>query len=74
MTLYHLASNQSLSYKCEKKWFDKVKVNKNDLIIATFKTKEKMKYVGYDPIKQKDMYAKTGEYENIVKMYQVIKE
>lgn len=74
MTLYHLASNQSLSYKCEKKWFDKVKVNKNDLIIATFKTKEKMKYVGYDPIKQKDMYTKTGEYENIVKMYQVIKE
>ena len=74
MTLYHLASNQSLSYKCEKKWFDKVAVHKNDLIIATFKTKEKMKYVGYDPIKQKDMYAKTGEYENIVKMYQVIKE
>ena len=74
MTLYHLASNQSLSYKCEKKWFDKVRVDKNDLIIATFKTKEKMKYVGYDPIKQKDMYTKTGEYENIVKMYQVIKE
>lgn len=74
MTLYHLASNQSLSYKCEKKWFDKVKVNKNDLIIATFKPKEKMKYVGYDPTTDKHLYTKTGEYENIIKMYQIIKE
>lgn len=74
MTLYHLASNQSLSYKCEKKWFDKVAVHKNDLIIATFKPKEKMKYVGYDPMTDKHLYTKTGEYENIIKMYQIITE
>ena len=72
MTLYHLASNQSIQYKCDKKWATKVPCKKNDLIIASFRTKEKMKHVGYDEQRQKDLYAKTGEYENIVKMYQKI--
>ena len=42
MTLYHLASNQSLYHiNAKRSGLIKVKVNKNDLIIATFKQKEK---------------------------------
>ena len=74
MTLYHLASNQSFQYKCDKKWYNKVSVAKNDLVKVAFRTKEKMRYIGYDAERNKDMYAKTGEYENIVTMYQVLKE
>ena len=72
-TLYHIASNQPFQYKCDKKWYDKVPCIKNDILKVAFRTKEKVVYVGEDK-NGKNLYAPTGEYENIVKCYQVLKE
>ena len=72
-TLYHIASNQSFQYKCDKKWYDKIPCIKNDMLKVAFRTKEKMIHVGEDN-NGKNLYAPTGEYENIVKCYQILKE
>ena len=72
-TLYHMASNQSFQYKCDKKWYDKIPCIKNDILKVAFRTKEKMIHVGEDS-NGKNLYAPTGEYENIVKCYQILKE
>ena len=72
-TLYHIASNQSFQYKCDKKWYDKIPCIKNDMLKVAFRTKEKMVHVGEDK-NGKNLYAPTGEYENIIKCYQILKE
>ena len=72
-TLYHIASNQSFQYKCDKKWYDKIPCIKNDMLKVAFRTKEKMVHVGEDK-NGKSLYAPTGEYENIIKCYQILKE
>lgn len=73
MTLYHLASNQSLEYKCDKKWWDKHPCQVDDLLKVAFRTKEKVKLAGEDEHGKK-LWLKTGEYENIVTLYQVLSE
>ena len=73
MMLYHLASNQSLEYKCDKKWWDKHPCKVDDLLKVAFRTKEKVKLVGEDE-KGKKLWLKTGEYENIVTLYQILDE
>ena len=73
ITLYHLASNQSMQYKCEKKWYDKVPCVHGDLLRVVFRTKEKVKLAGEDGYGRK-LWAKTGEYENIISCYEIIKE
>ena len=72
MRLYHLASNQSIEYKCDKKWFDKHKCSKNDLLKVVFRAKEKLKLAGEDEYGRKQ-WLKTGEYENIISCYEIIK-
>jgi DNA polymerase-3 subunit alpha len=72
MRLYHLASNQSIEYKCDKKWFDKHECSKNDLIKVVFRAKEKLKLAGEDEYGRKQ-WLKTGEYENIISCYEIIK-
>lgn len=73
LSLFHLASNQSFEYKCEKKWYDKVKCIEGDLLKVAFRTKEKVKMVGENESGKK-LFQKTGEYENIVNCYQILKE
>lgn len=72
MRLYHLASNQSIEYKCDKKWFDKHECSKNDLLKVVFRAKEKLKLAGEDEYGRKQ-WLKTGEYENIISCYEIIK-
>ena len=73
LSLFHLASNQSFVYKCEKKWYDKFKCIEGDLLRVAFRTKEKMKMVGENE-NGKKLFQKTGEYENVVSCYQILKE
>ena len=73
LSLFHLASNQSFVYKCEKKWYDKFKCIEGDLLRVAFRTKEKMKMVGENESGKK-LFQKTGEYENVVSCYQILKE
>lgn len=71
MRLYHLASNQSIEYKCDKKWYDKHQCDKGDLIKVIFRAKEKLKLAGEDEYGRKQ-WLKTGEYENIISCYQIM--
>ena len=71
MRLYHLASNQSIEYKCDKKWYDKHQCTKGDLIKVIFRAKEKLKLAGEDEYGRKQ-WLKTGEYENIISCYQIM--
>ena len=71
--LFHIKSNQSFSYKCESKWYDKNPCEKNDLLKVVFRTKEKVKKVGEDE-NGKNIWQKSGEYENIISCYQIINE
>ena len=73
LSLFHLNSNQSFEYKCESKWYDKVPCIQNDLLKVAFRTKEKVKLVGEDE-NGKKQWMKSGEYENIVSCYEIIKE
>ena len=58
--LFHIKSNQSFSYKCESKWYDKNPCEKNDLLKVVFRTKEKVKKVGEDE-NGKNNWQKSGE-------------
>lgn len=71
MRLYHLASNQSIEYKCDKKWYDKHQCVKGNLIKVIFRAKEKLKLAGEDEYGRKQ-WLKTGEYENIISCYQIM--
>ena len=71
--LFHLKSSQSFSYKCEQKWFKKLPCKEGDLLKVTFRTKEKVKLVGTDE-NGKKIWQKSGEYENIISAYEIIKE
>lgn len=73
LDLFHIKSNQSFSYKCESKWYDKNPCVKNDLLKVVFRTKEKVKKVGEDE-SGKNIWQKSGEYENIVSCYQIMEE
>ena len=73
LDLFHIKSNQSFSYKCESKWFDKNPCVKNDLLKVAFRTREKVKLVGEDA-NGKKQWMKSGEFENIVSCYEIIKE
>ena len=69
LDLFHIKSNQSFSYKCDAKWFDKNPCEKNDLLKIIFRSKEKVKLVGENEDGKK-IWQKSGEYENIVSCYQ----
>ena len=73
LDLFHIKSNQSVSYKCDAKWFDKNPCIKGDILKVAFRTKEKVKLVGEDD-NGKKQWMKSGEFENIVSVYKVIKE
>ena len=73
LSLYHLASNQSFDYKCDVKWFNKLPCKADDLLKVAFRTKEKVRLVGEDEDGKKK-WIKTGEYEQIVQCYAIIKE
>ena len=73
LDLFHIKSNQSFSYKCESKWYDKNPCVKNDLLKVVFRTKEKVKKVGEDE-NGKNIWQKSGEFENIVQCYQIMEE
>ena len=73
LDLFHIKSNQSFSYKCESKWFNKNPCIKNDLLKVAFRTREKVKLVGEDA-NGKKQWMKSGEFENIVSCYEIIKE
>lgn len=73
LSLYHLASNQSFEYKCDSKWFNKLPCKADDLLKVAFRTKEKVKLVGEDE-KGKKKWMKTGQYEQIVQCYAIIKD
>ncbi len=73
LDLFHIKSNQSFSYKCESKWFNKNPCIKNDLLKVAFRTREKVKLVGED-VNGKKQWMKSGEFENIVSCYEIIKE
>ena len=73
LSLYHLASNQSFDYKCDVKWFNKLPCKADDLLKVAFRTKEKVRLVGEDEDGKKKS-IKTGEYEQIVQCYAIIKE
>lgn len=72
LSLYQLSSGISKRYKCDKIWFKRLPCIKDDIIKAIFKSKEKMKVVGEDEDGKK-IFARTGEYENIVKGYSIVK-
>lgn len=73
LDLFHIKSNQSVSYKCDTKWFDKNPCIKGDVLKVAFRTKEKVKLVGEDD-NGKKQWMKSGEFENIVSVYNIIKE
>lgn len=73
LSLYHLASNQSFEYKCDAKWYKKLPCAKDDLLKVAFRTKEKVKLIGEDS-NGKKQWMKTGEYEQIVQCYAIIKD
>lgn len=73
MNVFRLKSNQSFEYKCDAKWYKRLPCIKNDLIRIAFRSKEKMKYIGDDDT-GKGIYMPTGEYENIIKCYEILKE
>ena len=73
LDLFHIKSNQSVSYKCDTKWFDKNPCIKGDVLKVAFRTKEKVKLVGEDD-NGKKQWIKSGEFENIVSVYKIIKE
>lgn len=73
LSLYHLASNQSFDYKCDVKWFNKLPCKADDLLKVAFRTKEKVRLVGEDE-NGKKKWMKTGEYEQIVQCYAIVKE
>ena len=72
LSLYQLSSGISKRYKCDKTWFKRLPCIKDDIVKAIFKSKEKMKVVGEDKDGKK-IFARTGEYENIVKGYSIVK-
>lgn len=72
LSLYQLSSGISKRYKCDKTWFKRLPCIKDDIIKAIFKSKEKMKVIGEDEDGKK-IFARTGEYENIVKGYSIVK-
>lgn len=73
LDLFHLSSNQSFEYKCEAKWYNRLPCVQNDLLKVAFRSKEKVKLVGEDA-NGKKQWMKTGEFENIVNCYEIIKE
>lgn len=73
LNLFHIKSNQSFSYKCESKWFNKNPCIKNDLLKVAFRTREKVRLVGEDA-NGKKQWMKSGGFENIVSCYEIIKE
>ena len=73
LDLFHLNSNQSFEYKCEPKWYNRLPCIQNDLLKVAFRTKEKVKLVGEDA-NGKKQWMKSGEFENIVSCYEIIKE
>ena len=73
LSLYHLASNQSFEYKCDAKWYKKLPCAQDDLLKVAFRTKEKVKLIGEDS-NGKKQWMKTGEYEQIVQCYAIIKD
>ena len=73
LDLFHLNSNQSFEYKCEAKWYNRLPCIQNDLLKVAFRSKEKVKLVGEDA-NGKKQWMKSGEFENIVNCYEIIKE
>lgn len=73
LDLFHLNSNQSFEYKCEAKWYNRLPCTQNDLLKVAFRSKEKVKLVGEDA-NGKKQWMKSGEFENIVNCYEIIKE
>lgn len=73
LDLFHLSSNQSFEYKCEAKWYNRLPCVQNDLLKVAFRSKEKVKLVGEDA-NGKKQWMKSGEFENIVNCYEIIKE
>ena len=71
VSLHQLATGVIKDYKCDSSWFKKKPCKKGDIIKAVFKPKEKVKFVGQDD-KGKNLWQKTGEYENILKYYSFI--
>ena len=60
LDLFHIKSNQSVSYKCDTKWFDKNPCIKGDVLKVAFRTKEKVKLVGEDD-NGKKQWMKSGD-------------
>lgn len=73
LDLFHLSSNQSFEYKCEAKWYNRLPCVQNDLLKVAFRSKEKVKLVGEDA-NGKKQWMKSGEFENIINCYEIIKE
>lgn len=71
VSLHQLATGVIKDYKCDSSWFKKKPCKKGDIIKAVFKPKDKVKFVGQDD-KGKNLWQKTGEYENILKYYSFI--
>lgn len=71
MSLYQLSTGTTKDYKCDTSWYKKKPCKKGDIIKAVFKPKEKVKLVGEDN-NGKNLWQKTGEYENILKYYSFI--
>lgn len=71
MSLYQLSTGTTKDYKCDTSWYKKKPCKKGDVIKAVFKPKEKVKLVGKDN-NGKNIWQKTGEYENILKYYSFI--
>lgn len=71
VSLHQLATGVIKDYKCDSSWFKKKPCKKGDIIKAVFKPKEKVKFVGQDD-KGKNLWQKTGEFENILKYYSFI--
>lgn len=71
MSLYQLSTGTTKDYKCDTSWYKKKPCKKGDIIKAVFKPKEKVKLVGKDN-NGKNLWQKTGEYENILKYYSFI--
>lgn len=71
MSLYQLSTGTTKDYKCDTSWYKKKPCKKGDIIKAVFKPKEKVKLVGKDN-NGKNIWQKTGEYENILKYYSFI--
>lgn len=71
MSLHQLSTGTTKDYKCDTSWYKKKPCKKGDIIKAVFKPKEKVKLVGKDN-NGKNLWQKTGEYENILKYYSFI--